>query len=202
MREVTRQFAYIRGSREFFVVFDRVEATNTAFPKTWFLHIPSEPQVSGADTVRTPGHVYAYHGDTATWLSHPAGEEPLLSHGQARAFLRTILPQDATIVKRGGEGHDFWGHPYEPTAQYNHVGGDSLKPPIVPWRLEVEGPGGVEREYFLHVLEISDPDDAEMSGDGQVGVRLKAIVPIELFFSLNGAMTADVKFGEAPEQRY
>ena len=104
-----------------------------------------------------------YQGDTATWLSEPAGRGPVLSTGRSRAFLKTLLPAAATIVKRGGEGHQLWGHPHEPSAQYNHVGSRSLRPPIVPWRLEVEGPGGEMKDEFLHVLEVGEEEDAAMS---------------------------------------
>src|ERR1035438_8766401 len=40
-REVTRQFLYLRGQREFFVVFDRVEATRPEFRRHFFLHVPT-----------------------------------------------------------------------------------------------------------------------------------------------------------------
>jgi hypothetical protein len=200
VREVTRQFVYLRGQREFFVILDRVDAHSAAFPKTWFLHIPSEPQVSGQETVQVPAHVAAYWGDTATWLSDPAGERSVLSNGRSRAFLKTVLPENATIVKRGGDGHQFWGHPHEPSAQYNHVGRDSRRPPVVPWRLEVEGPGGMERDYFLHVLEIGEENDTAMSKvemirrDGKVGIRLlRNGSPLEVLFSSTGTMSAHVQ---------
>ena len=203
VREVTRQFLYLRGQREFFIIFDRVESTDATFPKTWFLHIPSEPQITGEETVHTPDHVWSYHGDTATWLSSPAGEEPVLSHGRSRAFLKTLLPENPTMVKRGGDGHQFWGNPHEPTAQYNHLGRDSLRPPIVPWRLEVEAPRGNLRDYFLHILEIGEENDTAMSTvelikrDGQVGVRLDGEpAPVEIVFLTEGTVSAHVQLGK------
>src|SRR6185369_8219795 len=39
-REVTRQFLYVRGEREFFVVFDRVTATRPELRRHFFLHVP------------------------------------------------------------------------------------------------------------------------------------------------------------------
>ena len=45
----------------------------------------------------------------------------VLSHGRSRMFLHTLLPQKAEIVLRGGPGKEAWGHPLEPTAQYNHM---------------------------------------------------------------------------------
>ena len=145
-REVTRQFLYLRGEKEFFVVFDRVEATRREFRRHFFLHLPTEPTIR--DTL-------------TTWLSLPQadgdrGAEKILSTGRSRMFLRTLLPAGAEIVKRGGEGQDAWGHPLEKTAQYNHTAPGRNRPPICPWRLEVGDPGDGSRTLFLHVFEITD----------------------------------------------
>ncbi len=142
-REVTRQFVYLRGEREFFVVFDRVEATRPDFARHFFLHVPSEPQ-------RQDGSL--------TWLSLPEadGDKGVLSHGRSRMYLHTLLPQKAEIVLRGGPGQEAWGHPLEKTAQYNHLTQGRLRPPICPWRIEVGDPTTEPRSLFLHVFEIVD----------------------------------------------
>jgi len=205
--EVTRQFVYLRGKREFFVIFDRIQATSAAYPKTWFLHMPGDPGVDGKEKVITSAHVFSYDGSTATWLSDPAGEEDVLSSGRSRAFLKTLLPQSAKIVKRGGEGHNLWGNPHEPTAQYNHAGEMSNRPPVVPWRLEVEGPGGKERDYFLHVLEIGDEGDKTMSQvsllerEGLFGAKIMVQgTPVEVLFTKEGKLSARLKLGDTPER--
>ncbi len=142
-REVTRQFLYLRGDREFFVVFDRVEATRPDFARHFFLHVPTEPQ---------------HQDGSLTWLSLPEadGREGIVSHGRSRMFLRTLLPQKAEIVLRGGPGQEAWGHPLEKTAQYNHMTQERLRPPICPWRIEVGDPTAGTRSLFLHVFEIVD----------------------------------------------
>jgi hypothetical protein len=75
------------------------------------------------------------------------------------------LPEKAVLTVRGGKGHDFWGHPLEPSAQYNHKHGGrpGEAAPVVPWRIEVSPPGEAERQYFLHVLEIGEESDQRMS---------------------------------------
>jgi hypothetical protein len=161
--EVTRQFAYLRGDREFFVIFDRITATRANYPKTWFLHIPTEPEIEGQKNVIVEGHVASYDGTVATWVSDPAGVDRVFSNGRSRAFMKTLLPKNATLTKRGGEGHDLWGHPHEPTAQYNHKGKRGDRSPVVPWRIEVESPGKEAQEYFLHVIEIGEESDSKMS---------------------------------------
>jgi hypothetical protein len=142
-REVTRQFLYLRGDREFFVVFDRVEAAHAEFRRHFLLHVPTEPEISG---------------QLLTWLSLPQadGDKTVMSQGRSRMFLRTLLPANAEIVKRGGPGQEAWGHPLEPTAQYNHTTEGRKKPPVCPWRIEVGDPGNGARTLFLHVFEIGD----------------------------------------------
>jgi hypothetical protein len=144
-REVTRQFLYLRGEREFFVVFDRVEATRPEFRRHFFLHVPTEPDVQGK---------------RLSWLSLPEvdGAKDILSSGRSRMFLRTLLPENAEIVKRGGPGQDAWGHPLEKTAQYNHATEGRKRPPICPWRIEVGDAGTQVRTLFLHVFEIAQED--------------------------------------------
>ncbi len=210
VNEVTRQFFYLRGDKEFFIIFDRIEATNDSYPKHWFLHMPGEPQIDGRETVLTPGHVFSYNGNTATWLSDPAGEEDVLSTGKARAFLTTLLPKNPTITKRGGEGHDLWGHPDEPTAQYNHTSSEKSNRknlPLVPWRLEIRAPQGNERTYFLNVIEIGEEKDKvrtdlELIEQNEfLGVKINlAGKPVEIEFSNRGELSARVKIGNKKQQ--
>jgi len=164
VREVTRQFVYLPGKRDLFLIFDRVEAVRGEFAKTWFLHVPSKPEADAKVSTVVDGHVWRGPGGTLTWLSDAAGVQDVLSTGRSKAFLRTVLPEKADVVIRGGEGHDFWGHPLEPTAQYNHKpGGRAGAEPIVPWRIEVTPSGREARQYFLHVMEIGDERDQKMS---------------------------------------
>jgi hypothetical protein len=98
--------------------------------------------------------------------------------------MQTLAPAPAAITKRGGPGHDFWGHPHNPDAQYNHTldkdGVDQAvyrRPPFSPWRLEVEPVGRRERDYFLNLLFVLDEPAPEIApaeridGDGVVGAR-------------------------------
>ena len=144
-KEVTRQLLYLRGDREFFVIFDRVTATKPEFKRHFFLHVPTEP--GGA-------------GRRRTWLSLPEadGDREVLSTGKSRAFLRTLLPEGARVTVRGGPGKEAWGHPLEPTAQYNHETRGRKRPPICPWRIEVADPSDGDRTLYLHVLEVVDEE--------------------------------------------
>jgi hypothetical protein len=155
-KEVTRQFLYLRGEKEFIVVFDRVEATKPEFARHFFLHVPTEPQAVGR---------------ARTWLSLPEseGDRQVLSTGRARAFLTTLLPAEAPVVVRGGAGQEAWGHPLEPTAQYHHEAPGRRRPPVCPWRIEVAAPGEGARSLFLHVLEIAPEAQATPAEVKRVG---------------------------------
>lgn len=149
-REVTRQFLYLRGEREFFVVFDRVEATRPDFQRHFFLHVPTAPETNG---------------NWLNWFSLPEadGDKNVLSQGRSRMFLTTLLPANAQILARGGPGQEAWGHPLEPKGQYNHLTDGRLKPPVCPWRIEVADPNPGKRTLFLHVFEIGAETDREPS---------------------------------------
>ncbi|HVY71099.1 MAG TPA: hypothetical protein VHH73_14300, partial [Verrucomicrobiae bacterium] len=79
-REVIRQFLYLRGPKEFFVVFDRVEAARPEFRRHFFLHVPAEPDRKD---------------NQFSWVSVPGadGDKEVLSSGRSRMFLHTLLPE-------------------------------------------------------------------------------------------------------------
>jgi hypothetical protein len=201
-REVSRQFLYLRGAEECFAIFDRVESTSADYPKAWFLHLPGEPTVSGEATIEVPEHVARYDGDTCTWLSDPAGDTGMLSAGRSRIIMKTLAPQSARITKRGGEGHDFWGHPKNPQAQYNHVLDKDGKehpyyrrPPISPWRLEVEPAEAHTRDCFFHLLFITDesvpepPAVERIEDGGRLGAKFSlGERSVTVLFNTEGAL--------------
>lgn len=169
-REITRQFFYLRGQPgrdEFFVVFDRVESTRPEFAKHFMLHVPTEPALPAPLRESVPGHVASVQGDglISSWLSRPddfGAKTPVLSTGRTRLFMRTVLPRDATITRRGGDGHRNWGHPLEPSAQYDHTGPGRDGAPLCDWRLEVAAPASA-RTSFLHVFQLGAENLARMA---------------------------------------
>jgi hypothetical protein len=178
-KEVTRQFLYLRGSPEYVVVFDRVEATDPAFARHFFLHVPTEPELKGR---------------SAEWFSLPEadGDRTVLSHGRSRAVLHTLLPADAGIVRRGGPGQEAWGHPLEKTAQYNHDTPGRKRPPICPWRIEVSDPGKGSRTLFLHVLALTDEGGTPASEPKRVGTAGLDVGRWQVRFNAEGALGGTV----------
>ncbi|HZE96864.1 MAG TPA: hypothetical protein VE981_07550 [Planctomycetota bacterium] len=180
-KEVTRQILYLRGPKEYFVIFDRVEATQADFARHFFLHVPTEPEKKGGGL---------------SWLSLPEadGDKSVLSTGRSRAFLRTLLPAQAGVNVRGDGA---WGHPLEPAGQYDHVAPGRRQPPLCAWRIEVADPGKGARTLFLHVLELADdsvavPTDLRLVGAAgvDIGERWK------IRFNAEGALGGSV--GDSP----
>ncbi len=211
LNEITRQFLYLRGEHEFFVIFDRVESTSADYPKTWFLHLPTQPTLDGAESVEVANHVLHYSGaKVSTWLSDPCRtDQAVLSSGRSRAFLSTLLPANAAITVRGGTGYDYWGNPHNTAGRKNFTGSSTANPPQVPWRLEVEPPAAATRDLFLNVLEVADegqttPAPVELlQNDGQTVVfRItpSSGQPVEVRFNSQGETGGTLRFGDSQEE--
>jgi hypothetical protein len=161
--ECTRQFVYVRGEPEFFVIYDRVRATDAAFPKTWLLHVTGEPLVTAAGKALVPsGEGPGFQTFPGADLvltkvretEEPSRDVPWRTTRRGAMAVRTLLPKDARITKRGGVGFDMWGNPHDPMA-------GNMKDPeskrqtdmdICLWRIEVEPMQGAKDQCFLHVL--------------------------------------------------
>jgi hypothetical protein len=191
IRKYTRQFVYVRGPREFFVVYDRVAAADAAFPKTWLLHVLNEPQVKGIAEAKGEGFETFADADAA--FAEVASRDEMFQDGQrgfqpARQWkthkrgamaVRVLLPRHAKITKRGGIGFEMWGNPHDPGARnardsemkYNADGTPTLASwnamDVCLWRLEVESPEQQEEQQFLHVLipygDAADRKQTELS---------------------------------------
>ncbi len=114
VREITRQFAYVRGNPEFLVIYDRVSATDAALPKTWVLHLQDEPEVlaaGGSPQVAKEGLGFKSYQGAEGLLSRVASRDGKYWTTAERGAvgIRTLLPKDAQITKRGGKGFELRG---------------------------------------------------------------------------------------------
>ncbi|MBP7949304.1 MAG: hypothetical protein KA004_06580 [Verrucomicrobiales bacterium] len=160
LREFTRQFLYVRGTPEFFVIYDRVRATDAGFPKTWVTHFQDEPEVLGADGTlnaarQGPGYK-TYQGAEGVLSRVVSRDGKFWTTAKRGAVgLRTLLPKRARITKRGGEGFETWGNPHDPNAANSGADAERRKDSDIDlclWRIEVEPPDQSAEHRFLHVL--------------------------------------------------
>lgn len=160
LREFTRQFVYVRGTPEFFVIYDRVRATDAAFPKTWVTHLQDEPEVLGAgdplNAAKEGPGFKTYQGADGV-LSRIASRDGKYWTTSKRGAvgIRTLLPKGARITKRGGAGFETWGNPNDPNATNSSADPERRKESDIDvclWRMEVEPPDLAAEHHFLHVL--------------------------------------------------
>ena len=161
IRRYTRQFLYVRGSPEFFVIYDRVEASRASFPKTWVLHTLNEPLITagGKPVVATsegPGFKTFQGADCAFCnVTSRNGKKQWKTAQRGAMAVRTLLPEGGVLTARGGKGFEMWGNPHDPKTDnlndqdMSHVFTDM---DVCYWRLEVEPPDQQQYHRFLHVL--------------------------------------------------
>jgi len=171
----TRQFLYLRGAPECFVVYDRVVSTKAEFPKVWLLHVMNEPAVYAGDSLARKsgsgkGFTTFAGADRALTSTFTPDNNPrkngrgqFLSSGFGALICQTLLPEKARITSRGGEGFDNWGCPYDPkdNKNFGSRGGEGSALIDRSWyRLEVEPTEDAKATEFLHVLSpILMPSD-------------------------------------------
>ena len=160
MRSFTRQFVYVRGNPEFFVIYDRVSATDAQLPKTWLLHLQGEPEIlageGSLDVIEQGAGFKTYQGASGL-LSRVASRDGKYwtTHKRGALGIRTLLPKEARITVRGGKDFDTWGNPHNPYGvnrpdpEVQLIQSDI---DICLWRLEVEPATPSEEHHFLHVL--------------------------------------------------
>jgi len=198
----TRQFLYVRGNLDLFIIFDRVRSVRADDPKRWYLHTMEEPQLlDGTETldpsVHPEGH-YLWQGRTGKAV-----------HNGSALFWKTLLPKQAIIRKMGGKGHQFEvnGENYDMyDAWYQRLDQNFFERiGLGLWRMEVEPVVRQRDDLFLHVLWATDASSAEMlptdlveEGDrvgarirtpqGEVTATFAATAPVAAHLSIQGAL--------------
>ena len=122
---------------DYFVVYDRVGASDPAYAKQWLLHTQNKPEVEGR-TVRADSR-------------------------NGRLFCEALLPKDATIELVGGPGKEFWANGKNWEIYDKWMAGvrrqcakDGRGPYWGEWRAETHPGAPRADDRFLHVLTAAD----------------------------------------------
>lgn len=133
--ECVRQFIHLQP--DYFIVYDRVGASNPDYAKQWLLHSQNEPVVEGR-------------------LARADSRK-------GRLFCETLLPKDAQLVKIGGPGKEFWAngknwefYPKWRQSEENLAKRVGRGPYWGAWRLETHPGAPRKDDRFLHVLTATD----------------------------------------------
>jgi len=142
----TRQIVFLRP--ETFVIFDRVETAEPQFKKTWLLQAMKPPAASG--------------------------ERLIVTNGQGRLCVQTLLPQDADVrLVQGDDLYTYGGRRYPPARDTG---------PAPECRIEVSPREDRAFDCFLHVLTATDANVASVGNatatmaDREVRVNIGASV--------------------------
>ena len=120
------------------IVFDKVDASNKDFKKTWLLHCVEEPTIEGNKT-SVKRNEKGYNGQLINTTLLP-------------------LPNNLIINKTGGKGNEFTvnGQNYPQRTVADNNSNDSAV-----WRLEISPKNASESDNFLNVMQVMDYDNGK-----------------------------------------
>lgn len=130
-KEAVRQFIHLQP--DYFVVYDRVAASDPNYRKEWLLHTQNQPIINGKTL--------------------------MADENKGRLFCESLLPKDAKLTLVGGSGKEFWasGKNWEVDSAWlertvNNLAKSGREPLFGKWRLEVSPGEARVDDRFLHVL--------------------------------------------------
>ena len=180
--ENVRQFVHVQPN--VFVVYDRVGASDASYEKQFLLHTQNEPQIEGRKMAAS-------------------------SRG-GRLFSEALLPEDATFVRVGGPGKEFWasGRNWEIEPSWRErierrCEQSGIGPYWGAWRVETRPGASRKDDRFLHVLTAGDAATtagvparllSDATRDG-VALTLASGAVMEIWFNRTGAVGGEVRAG-------
>ena len=114
------------------IIYDRLKAVSSSLEKSWLLHSQEEPRVEGNIVTIDRTEL----------------------HNSGRLTNTVIKPDNFKIDKVGGKGYEYWNGQYNCEIFRQPVGDESGT-----WRIEIKPTDKSTENYFLNVLQVSDPDD-------------------------------------------
>lgn len=168
LSEYNRSTMFIRkpGDKAYFVVYDRVNATNATYTKKWLLHTVEEPTLNGSIlSTEVAGHIYTTDGDNYSATN---------AFNNSTLYGKVLLPKIKKIRKVGGTGYEFWVDGSTPQnigidwttiapAKEPYMGGPLKE--IGQWRLELMPATQQQRDLFLNVIYLGDTGEPQAKID-------------------------------------
>jgi hypothetical protein len=203
LSEYVRSIVFIRkDTRAYFVVFDRVEATNQNFQKKWLLHLVAEPTVNGNKvSEQVAGHIDTYDGDLTSSTN---------AFANAALYCKTLLPQQHLIRRIGGDGYEFYVEGTNPKNYPVEQQNKDAEPAWSggpwqewgTWRIEITPTAPALKDYFLNVMYLCDTGDTmpttvriDATSGNMVGVHIQdATKPWVVMFSKTATPVSSLSY--------
>ncbi|MDI6780760.1 MAG: hypothetical protein QME49_01410 [bacterium] len=206
----TRQFIYFCGDNgpapesDYFIVFDRVKTKHAETEKHMLLQMNYDPmiikdnwdinqQISGENIA---GGKWKYNNPHHFVITNAGYNN---AHG--KAFVKTLLPENTTVYKIGGQGHqfnDWYGNDPRNSAlgvNYTEPLTDEQKFYWGEYRLHIVPTSTRQEDIFLHAIEATDASHTtpvsmeKISSNSVVGARIGQYIALfntKEEFLLNG----------------
>lgn len=182
--EMTRAATFIRKPNDtaYFIIFDRINATSSAFNKKWLIHGVNEfTDLGSVASTEVASHIVNYSGNTFKTTNTLQRNGAGTAYNNSAIYGSVLLPTNPNLRKVGGNfgsGYEFWVDgssprnwplelPYQATDSYGgktwFMGGpltgtiDGLKE-AGNWRLELTNVSPTQRDHFLVVMYVGDDD--------------------------------------------
>lgn len=164
---VTRAMAFMPLDDENYpavmVIMDKVTSANASFKKKWLLHSQQEPEINGNTTI--------INRDTDGY--------------NGKLTVQTLLPENASVTKIGGEGKQFWiGNQAGDFENDGYNFGLKSTPGSATaleagWgRVEVSPSHNNLSDTFLNVLAVSDADNPVQPLDSKL-IRGQKLIGVQ-----------------------
>lgn len=121
------------------VVYDKVNARQADFKKTWLIHSLEEPNVLGNSII------------IQNKSKHYKGKH----HYNGQLQVTSLLPEQSYLTKIGGEGKEYW---IESAGKNFYAVSNSKGAEPAPWRVEISPKEPAQEDRFLHVLSATSTD--------------------------------------------
>ena len=201
VNSVERQFLYLTSDH--IIIYDKIDAINKDFEKTWLLHSGSyydksnKPELNG--TLRLLEGTY----DAGITESLDA-DIVTITNGGEQLFVKTILPAKHKTTRIGGANYEFWVKGENQPIVGKGIPDYRKDEDPGAWRVEIQPIESDKYTEFLHVLSIGHKKSTlstqinklETESHNMTGVQIKdeANNWIVVFSNLKNSSSENIKY--------
>ncbi len=189
----SRQFIYFCGDNgtapesDYFIVFDRIKTKHVGTEKHMLLQMNYDPMVI-KDSWDTNQQIVGENVAGGKWkYSNPhyfVITNTGYNNAHGKAFVKTLLPEDTTVYKIGGPGHQF--NDWYGSDTVRSKLGENYKEPLTDeqrfywgeYRLHIMPTSAKQEDIFLHAIEATDASHTtpvsmeKISSNSVIGARI------------------------------
>lgn len=173
VKSVEREFVYLRP--DLVVVFDKVEALDPRFKKTWLLHSGSYYDKSGKPELN--GKIRIIEGSDVAGIAESIDSDMVtITQEEGKLFVKTLLPEKHITRRIGGKGYEFWVKGENMKLSIDSIPKERLAEDPGAWRVEIEPAKNQKNDVFLNILYPCDANISKMPEIEKIYTKSKDMV--------------------------